>query len=60
MREIVVAFLGWYAITQAVGAAAMPLTLRNFRALPDRGYAFSRVLGIFLVSLVLWLGTSYG
>ena len=60
MREIVVAFLGWYAVTQAVGVAAMGLTLRNFCALPDRGYAFSRVLGIFLVSLVLWLGTSYG
>ena len=60
MREIVVAFLGWYAITQAVSIAAMGLTLRNFCALPDRGYAFARVLGIFLVSLVLWLGTSYG
>lgn len=60
MREIVVAFLGWYAVTQVVGAAAMGLTLRNFCALPDRGYTFSRVLGIFLVSLVLWLGTSYG
>ena len=60
MRDIVVAFLGWYVITQAVSVAAMPLTLRYFRALPDRGYAFTRVLGIFLVSLLLWLGTSYG
>ena len=60
MREIVVAFVGWYLITQAVSVAAMPLTLRNFCALPDRGYAFSRVLGIFLMSLLLWLGTSYG
>ncbi len=58
--EIAVAFLGWYAITQAVSVAAMGLTLRCFCALPDRGYAFSRVLGIFLVSLLLWLGTSYG
>lgn len=60
MREIVVGFLGWYAITQAIGVSALPLTLRYFRALPDRGYAFTRVLGIFLVSLLLWLGTSYG
>ena len=63
MREIVVAFLGWYAVTQVVSAAATPLalTLRNFGALPDRGYASSqRVLGILLVSLLLWLGTSYG
>jgi len=60
VREIVVSFLAWYAVTQVVSAAAMPLTLRQFRALPDRGYALARVLGIFLVSLVLWLGTSYG
>ena len=60
VREIVVSFLAWYAVTQVLSAAAMPLALRHFRALPDRGYAFARVLGIFLVSLVLWLGTSYG
>ncbi|MDE0139829.1 MAG: DUF2298 domain-containing protein [Caldilineaceae bacterium] len=60
MLEIVTAFLGWYLTTQIVGFAAMPLTLRYFSSLPDRGYAFARVLGIFLVSLVLWLGTSYG
>ncbi len=60
MREIVVAFLGWYAITQLVSVATMPLTLRTFRALPDHGYALTRVLGILLVSLLLWLGTSYG
>jgi len=60
MLEIVTAFLGWYLTTQVVGLAVMPLTLRYFSSLPDRGYAFARVLGIFLVSLVLWLGTSYG
>ncbi|MXZ20505.1 MAG: hypothetical protein F4Y84_07855 [Caldilineaceae bacterium SB0665_bin_25] len=60
MHDIVTPFLGWYLTTQVVGLAAMPLTLRYFRSLPDRGYAFARVLGIFLVSLVLWLGTSYG
>jgi len=60
VREMVVAFLGWYAVTQVLSVAAMPLALRQLRALPDRGYAFSRVLGIFLVSLLLWLGTSYG
>lgn len=60
MRDIVTPFLGWYLTTQVVGLAAMPLALRYFRSLPDRGYAFARVLGIFLVSLVLWLGTSYG
>ena len=60
VRDIVVAFLGWYAVTQVVSVAALPMALRHFNALPDRGYAFARVLGIFLVSLLLWLGTSYG
>ena len=60
MREIVIPFLSWYLITQIVSLAALPLTLRIFRHLPDKGYAFARVLGILLVSLLLWLGTSYG
>ena len=60
MREIVIPFLSWYLITQVVSVAALPLTLRLFRHLPDNGYVFARVLGIFLVSLLLWLGTSYG
>ena len=60
MREIVLPFLTWYLVTQLVGVAALPLTLRYFRNLPDSGYAFARILGILLVSLLLWLGTSYG
>ena len=60
MREVVLPFLTWYMVTQLVGVAALPLTLRYFRNLPDSGYAFARILGILLVSLLLWLGTSYG
>ena len=60
MREIVLPFLSWYLITQLITIAALPLALRFFSNLPDRGYAFARILGILLVSLLLWLGTSYG
>lgn len=60
MREVVIPFFSWYLTAQVVSIAAMPLTLRYFRALPDSGYAFARVIGILLVSLLLWLGTSYG
>jgi len=60
MREVFLPFLTWYLVTQLVGAAVLPLTLRYFRNLPDYGYAFARILGILLVSLLLWLGTSYG
>ena len=60
MRDIVLPFLSWYLITQLITVATLPLALRLFRNLPDRGYVFARVLGILLVSLLLWLGTSYG
>lgn len=60
MREIVIPFLGWYLVSQVINAAATPLALRFFGNLPDRGYVFARALGILLVSLLLWLGTSYG
>ena len=60
MGEVVLLFLLWYLVTQLISVAALPITLRYFRNLPDRGYAFARILGILLVSLLLWLGTSYG
>ncbi len=53
-------FFSWYLAVQLVSLAALPLTLTTFANLPDRGYAFSKPLGIFLVGFTLWLGTSYG
>lgn len=53
-------FFSWYLIIQLIALSALPLTFALFRNLPDRGYAFAKILGIFLVGLVLWLGTSYG
>ncbi len=38
-----------------LGLLALPLTFRTFRSLPDRGYAFAKVLGLLLVSYLLWL-----
>jgi len=58
--SIFVAFLTWYFIVQLASAAALPLTLRFFRNLPDRGYVFTKILGPFLIGVTLWLGTSYG
>lgn len=60
MREILLPFLSWYLVTQIVTVAALPLTSRFFCNLPDKGYVFARILGILLVGLLLWLGTSYG
>jgi YYY domain-containing protein len=60
MQEILAIFLRWYIVIQLISLAALPLTLRLFPALPDRGYAFAKSLGVLLVGFVLWLGTSYG
>ena len=49
-------FFSWYLAVQLVSLAALPLTLTTFANLPDRGYAFSKSLGIFLVGFTLWLG----
>ncbi len=60
MRAIFVDFIVWYLVVQLISLAALPLALRLFGALPDRGYAFAKSLGILLVGGLLWLGTSYG
>ncbi|HNR96235.1 MAG TPA: DUF2298 domain-containing protein [Anaerolineae bacterium] len=54
------AVFGWWLILLLLGLVALPLTLRLFRFLPDRGYAFARPLGLLLTGYVLWLGGSLG
>ena len=53
-------FLGWYLVVQVLALVALPLTLRLLARLPDRGYSAAKIAGILLVSVVLWLGYSYG
>ncbi len=52
--------LSWYLIVQLITLLTLPLAARVFGNLPDRGYAFAKSLGILLVGVTLWLGTSYG
>ncbi len=52
--------LVWWLIMQALGWLAFPTSMRIFRWLPDRGYAFSKSLGLLVVSFVLWIGASTG
>ena len=40
-------------VVEGLALAALPLTARVFRALPDRGYAFSKVVGLLLVGFVI-------
>lgn len=60
MNSLVVQFLTWYLAMQVTALAALPLTLRLFANLPDRGYAFARATGILLAGVIFWLAYSYG
>jgi YYY domain-containing protein len=50
----------WWIIVQLLGWLALPVAYRLFRWLPDRGYAFSKALGLLMVSYLLWLGSITG
>src|SRR5919197_1781823 len=45
----------WVLVVQACGLAALPLSLRLFRELPDGGYGLSKPLGLLLVTYLVWL-----
>ena len=50
----------WYVDLAILGLLTFPFVFRLFYALPDRGYAFSRILGLLLWSYVFWLLGSLG
>ena len=47
--------LSWLVLVQVMALLAAPITFVVFRPLPDRGYLFSKVLGLMGVGLVVWL-----
>lgn len=53
-------FFSWYLALQLISLAALPFTLALFGNLPDRGYAFSKSVGVLAVGFLFWLGYSYG
>lgn len=52
--------LEFWLAASVIGAAAFPLTFAFFSRLPDRGYAFTRVVGLLLVGYALWVGAMVG
>jgi YYY domain-containing protein len=52
--------LRWYVVVQIFGLAALPLALRLFRWLPDRGYGVSKAFGLLMAGWVFWLLASLG
>jgi YYY domain-containing protein len=53
-------FLGWYLAVSLAGWIAFPIAFRLFAFLPDRGFAFSKPLGLLLAGYLFWLLASLG
>ncbi len=53
-------FFLWWGGIEAVGLAAFPLTFAFFRWLPDRGFAFSKIIGLLLLGYGVWMGAVIG
>jgi YYY domain-containing protein len=53
-------YLVWYIFITVIGIIAFPITYRLFPALADRGYTFSRTLGLLVWGYVFWLFASLG
>lgn len=52
--------IAWYLLVTLIGWLAWPLAFRLLPGLSDRGYAFSRALGLLLSGYVFWLLTTLG
>ena len=50
----------WYLSISLIGWLAFPLLYRMLPALVDRGYAFTRTLGLLLWAYIFWLLASLG
>ncbi len=53
-------FFVWYVLVSLLGLAAFPLAYRLLPALADRGYAFSRMIGLLLWGYLFWLPGTLG
>ncbi len=47
--------LVWWLLITLMGVAVLPITIKTFQFLPDRGYAFSKPLGLLIIGLLCWL-----
>lgn len=50
----------WYLWLQVAALASLPWVTWLFRALPDRGYGLSKLLGLCAVALPTWLLVAWG
>ncbi len=54
-----VELLQMWAMVELLGFICMPLTITVFHNLPDRGWAFSKAIGVALLAFCVWLPLMY-
>ena len=47
--------LAWFIVLQVIGLLALPITFITFKHLADRGYIFSKALGLLIISWGIWM-----
>ena len=55
MLEIIIKFLLWYVAIQVIGLIGLPFCFKLFSHLPDRGFSFSKILGMILFGFSFWI-----
>ena len=50
----------WLLLLEIIGLVTLPLAFTFFHYLPERGYAFSKALGLLLISFVVWFAGMLG
>ncbi len=56
----ILATIFWYLLLAAIGWLSFPIAYRYLSALPNRGVAFVRPLGLLLWGFIFWILSSYG
>ncbi|MBI21497.1 MAG: hypothetical protein CL780_04545 [Chloroflexi bacterium] len=56
----IISVLLWYMVLQMLGFLVLPIVFRLFGQLPDKGYLFSKIIGLTLTSYVSWVIVSLG
>ncbi|MGD2162830.1 MAG: DUF2298 domain-containing protein, partial [Anaerolineales bacterium] len=52
-------FILWWLLVTLIGFLALPIAWRLFPALEDRGFGFTRIVGLAATSYVFWLTGSF-
>ncbi len=58
LREDYIPFLQWWAVVAGIGIIFLPLTTILFANFHDKGYLFSKAIGIAVTGYLMWLLSS--